>query len=351
MNFIESIFRKLERHPKRIVFPEGAEERIVMAAGRFAERKLGIPILLGKRVEIEAVAKNLKVDLNRVMIIDPETADDLPVFCERIEQLDRYRKMNLTDSKTIMINPNYFAAMMVQYGQADGLVGGASAYSSALLRPLLQLIKPLPNVKLISSALIMDLPNKEIGEGGVLFLADCGVVPDPNVEQLASIAVQTGKLCRQMTGIKPRVAMLSFSTKGSAKSPSTEKVIAATALAKQKAAAEMVEMEIDGELQADTALDMALAQRKAPTSMVAGKANVLIFPDLNSGNIGSKLIQNLITVESYGQILLGLSKPAAELSRGASPEDIVGVASIVGLQAIEFRKLYPTDPTPEFVNK
>jgi len=345
MTFIDTVFEKLERHPKRIVFPEGSEERIVRVAGTFASRKLGIPILLGRREEIEAVAKKEKVDLKRVMIIDPTTADDLPVFCDRLEQLDRYRKMNITDSKAIMTNPNYFGAMMVQYGQADGLVGGASAYSSALLRPLLQLIKPLPNVKVISSALVMEMKDRTHGENGVLFFADCGVVPDPSVEQLASIAVQTGKLCRQMTGVKPRIAMLSYSTKGSAKSPSTEKVIAATALAKQKASIEMVEMEIDGELQVDTALNPDLANRKAPASLVAGRANVLIFPDLNSGNIGSKLVQMLMEVESYGQILLGLSKPAAELSRGASEENILGVACIVGLQAIEYRKLYPTEST------
>ena len=176
-----------------------------------------------------------------------------------------------------------------------------------------------------------------------MFFADCAVIPDPTVEQLATIAVQTGLMCRQLTGIKPRIAMLSFSTKGSAKLPSPSKVIAATALARQKAEQSGAEMEIDGELQADTALLPDLAEMKAPQSLVAGRANVLVFPDLNSGNIGVKLVQHLAGAEAYGQFLLGLSKPCADMSRGASAEDILGVAAILGVQAVEYRKLYPTE--------
>ena len=191
--------------------------------------------------------------------------------------------------------------------------------------------------------MMLDLSNKRYGEKGVMFFADCAVIPEPNVEQLANIAVQTGTICRQLTGNKPRVAMLSFSTHGSAKLPSTEKIAAATALARKKAEDQMLEMEIDGEMQVDAALLPDLAERKAPSSLVAGRANVLIFPDLNSGNIAAKLVQYLAGAETYGQILLGLSKPCADLSRGASEDDILGVAAICGLQAIEYRKLYPTE--------
>ena len=341
MKFIESVFQKLKRHPKRIVFPEGTEPRILQAAEEFVKLQLGPAIVLGKKAEVEKVAAREKVDLDHIGIIDPETSTDLPLFCERLEKLKRYHNLGPSDSRATMIKPNYFAAMMVQYGQADALVGGTSTTAGTLLRPLIQLIKPLPNVKTISSCMIIEVADKKFGENGVMLLADCAVIPEPNVDQLATIAVETGKIARQLKGIPPRIAMLSFSTKGSAKLPAAEKIAAATALAKQKAADEGIDMQIDGELQADTALLADLAAIKAPDSSVAGKANVLIFPDLNSGNIAAKLIQHLAKAEAYGQILLGLSCPAADMSRGASVKDILGAAAIVGLQAIEYRKLYP----------
>ncbi len=348
MKFIERVFEKLRRHPKRVVFPEGGEERVLRAAVELSLKEVVAPILLGNRDEIRAKADDLKLDDSFVMVIDPRKADDFPRFCEYFEKLGRSRRLNVTNAAEIMSNPNYFGAMMVQFNQADGLVGGASVYSSTLLRPLFQLIKPLPNVRSVSSAMVVEVENDAAGDHGVLFLADCAVIPEPTVEQLAGIAVETAKLARQMTGIRPRVAMLSFSTKGSAKTPATEKIVAATVLARQKAEAEGVEMEIDGELQVDTALLPALAELKAPGSMVAGKANVLVFPDLNSGNIAAKIIATLAKAEIYGQLLLGLSKPAAEVSRGASVHDIVGAAAIVGLQAVEYRTLYPPDdPTAE----
>lgn len=341
MKFIESVFQKLKRHPKRIVFPEGTEPRILQAAEEFVKLQLGPAIVLGKKAEVEKVAAREKVDLDHIGIIDPETSTDLPLFCERLEKLKRYHNLGPSDSRATMIKPNYFAAMMVQYGQADALVGGTSTTAGTLLRPLIQLIKPLPNVKTISSCMIIEVADEKFGENGVMLLADCAVIPEPNVDQLATIAVETGKIARQLKGIPPRIAMLSFSTKGSAKLPAAEKIAAATALAKQKAADEGIDMQIDGELQADTALLADLAAIKAPDSSVAGKANVLIFPDLNSGNIAAKLIQHLAKAEAYGQILLGLSCPAADMSRGASVKDILGAAAIVGLQAIEYRKLYP----------
>jgi len=341
MSFINSVFAKLKRHPKRIVFPDGDDPRVIRAAQMFYERDLGVPILLGRRDAIERVALAEKALLDHVAIINPETSSDLPVFCQRLERLERYKHMGLTDSRAVMVNHNYFAAMMVQYGLADALVGGVSSYGGVLLRPLLSLIKPLPHAEVVSSCTIVELKNKAFGDDGVMFFGDTGVVPDPNMQQLASIAVQTGLVARQIFGQRPRVALLSFSTKGSARTASTEKVAGATELARQLAAKLGAEIAVDGEMQADAALDPVLAEKKMGPSLVAGKANVLIFPDLNSGNIAVKLIHQFAAARTFGQLVLGLTRPAADLSRGTDPEEIVCMAALVGLQSIEYRKLYP----------
>lgn len=341
MKFIESVYEKLRRHPKRIVFPEGDDPRVLRAAQDFYQNDLGVPVLLGQREVIERVALAEKVSLDHVAIINPETSSDLPLFCERLERLDRYKKMGIKDSRAIMVNRNYFAAMMLQNGLVDGLVGGVSSYSGSLLRPLIQLVKRLPHADIIAGAMLVAMPDTEFGDDGVLFFADCGVVPEPTMQQLASIGVQTGMLARQVFGQKPRVAMLSFSTKRSAVTPSTQKMADAAHLARELATSIGFEMEVDGELQADTALVPELAGIKQVGGLVAGNANVLVFPDLNSGNIAVKLVQYLGKARVYGQLLLGLSRPAAELSRGTHPDEIVSVAALVGLQAIEYRKLYP----------
>lgn len=343
MIFIETVFEKLKRQPKRIVFPEGNEPRVLRAAARYVKLHLGAPVVLGNRAEVEKVAAEESISLDHIGIIDPATSSEIPTFVKRLEKLKRYRDLGDEQAQEILANPNYFGAMMVQYGQVDGLVTGASERASSSLRPLIQLIKPLPETTNISSCTMLDLSNKRYGERGVMFFADCAVIPDPTVDQLATIAVQTGMICRQLTGNKPRIAMLSFATKSSGRLASPAKVAAATALAKQRAQAAGLEMEIDGELQADTALLIGLAEKKAADSLVAGRANVLIFPNLDAGNIGLKLVQYLAGAETYGQILLGLSKPCADMSRGASEDDILGVAAILGLQAIEYRKLYPVE--------
>lgn len=341
MKFIESVFEKLERHPKRIVFPDGAQPHIIAGAVEYVERKLGIAILLGKRDEIEVAAKKISAPLRRIHIIDPEKAEDLPLFIKRLEQLNRYRGISQPDAVKIVTHPNYFGAMMLQYGQVDGLVGGATSSSGSILRPLFQLIKPLPGVKTISSCMVLQVPNCDYGNKGLFVFADCGVIPNPTVEQLSSIAIEAAKLNRQFTGGVPRVAMLSYSTRGSAQTGDTERIAAATALARQYFIENNIEAEIDGELQADAAIVPEVGSLKAPGSPVAGRANVLIFPDLNSGNIALKLVHRLTKADAYGQLLLGLDKPAADLSRGASVEEIVGVAAIIGLLAINYRKLYP----------
>jgi phosphate acetyltransferase len=231
--------------------------------------------------------------------------------------------------------------MMVAMHQADGLISGTSEVSGSVLRPLFQIIKVAPRATTASSCMIMEIEDSRFGEDGVMFMADCGVIPDPTVEQLADIAVSTAQLARHLLGVRPRVALLSYSTKGSATHASIGKVQAATALAQKKAHDQLLEAEFDGELQVDAALVPDIAMRKLPDSLVAGRANVLIFPDLNSGNIASKLLQHVARANAYGQILMGLDRPAADVSRGSNAHDILGVASIVAMQSIEYSKLYP----------
>ena len=341
MKFIDSVFQKLRTHPKRVVFPEGTEPRVLAAAAEFVHLQLGVAVLLGKREEIETAAEKAKVSLNKILLIDPEHAADLPLFVKRLSALARYKGIAEPEAVKIVTNPNYFGALMLQNGQVDSLVGGATSNSGSILRPLFQLIKPLPGIKSISSCVVLQVPKSEYGENGVFTFSDCGVIPNPNVEQLAMIATESARLFRQLTGGIPRVAMLSYSTKGSAQTQDTEKIVAATALARQQLFDKKQLGEIDGELQVDTALVKEIAEIKAPGSPVAGHANVLVFPDLNSGNIAVKLTHRLAGGEAYGQILLGLDKPAADLSRGASVHEIVGVAAIVSLQAVEYRRLYP----------
>jgi phosphate acetyltransferase len=338
MRFIASVYEKLRKSPKRVVFPEGTEPRVQKAAARFVKLGLGTPILLGSNHAIESVAAKENVSLEHIGIIDPSHAEDFGLFCERLEKLKRYRDVGKAATESIMLKPNYFGAMMVQYGQADAIVTGADEEASSTLRPLLQLISPQPHLKSVSSCMALDLSNKRYGERGVMFFADCAVIPDPTVDQLADIAVETGITCKTLTGMKPRIAMLSFTTHSSGRLAGPAKVAAATALARQRASQRGIEMEIDGEMQADTAILPELAARKAPHSLVAGRANVLVFPDLASGNIAVKLVQYLAGAETYGQLLLGLARPCADLSRGATEDSILGVAAIVALEAVENRR-------------
>jgi phosphate acetyltransferase len=231
--------------------------------------------------------------------------------------------------------------MMLAMHQADGFVAGARQSTAGVLRPLFQIIKPAPRINTLCSCMVLEVEDSRFGENGVLFLADCGVVEEPSVEQLADIAVSTAQLARHLLGVRPRVALLSFSTKGSSSHPSAGKVQAATALAEQKALEAKLDAEFDGELQADAALVPEIAARKLPDSKLGGNANVLIFPDLNSGNIASKLVRHLAHANAYGQIILGLDRPAADVSRGSNAHDILGVAAIVGVQSVDYAKLYP----------
>jgi len=341
MRFIGSIIEKLQRHPKRVVFPEGTEPRVLQAARQFFSLRLGAPILLGDRTKVKEAAERINVSLEGVRIINPAESEDLDTFVQRFEMVRRVKGVKEKEAREALLKPNYYGAMMVAMHQADGFISGTNESTGSVLRPLFQIIKVAPKATTASSCMIMEVEDTRFGENGVMFMADCGVIPEPTVDQLADIAVSTAQLARQLLGIRPRVALLSYSTKGSATHPSIGKVQAATALAQQKAKKASLDADFDGELQVDAALVPEIAERKLPDSPVAGRANVLVFPDLNSGNIGSKLVRHISRANAYGQIILGLDRPAADVSRGSNAHDILGVAAIVGLQSIAYNELYP----------
>ena len=341
MRFIGTIIEKLQRHPKRIVLPEGHEPRVLQAARQYKALKLGAPILLGDRTRIKESASALNLSLDGIRIINPETSEDLENFADRYMKMRRSKGVTEEEALNTMKQPNYYGSMMVAMHQSDGLISGTSEFSGSVLRPLFRIIKVAPNTSTASSCMIMEVDDTRFGEKGVLFFADCGVIPDPNAEQLADIAVSTANLAKHLLGIKPRVAMLSYSTKGSAGHPGIEKIQNATELAREKASETKLEADFDGEIQVDAALVPDVAKVKSLDSRVAGHANVLIFPDLNSGNIASKLLKHMARANAYGQILLGLDRPAADVSRGSNAHDILGVAAIVGLQSIEYEALFP----------
>lgn len=341
MRFIGTVIEKLQRHPKRVVFPEGEEPRILQAARQFHALRLGAPIVLGDPLRIRNAAAALEIPLDGIRIINPATSEDLENFTKRFHALRREKGMRATEAREALLQPNFYGAMMLAMHQADGLISGASHFTGSVLRPLFQIIKVAPDIHTASSCVVMEVEDSNIGERGVLFMADCGVIPDPTVDQLADIAVSTARLARHMMGIRPRVALLSFSTKGSASHPSVGKVQAATAMARRKAEQLFLEADFDGELQVDAALKPEIAERKLRDSHVAGRANVLVFPDLNSGNIASKFVSLVSRSNYYGQILLGLNRPAADVSRGSTAHDILGVAAIIAVQATDYQKLYP----------
>src|SRR5213082_1683501 len=262
MRFIGSVIEKLQRHPKRIVFPEGNEPRVLQAARQFFSLRLGVPILLGDRTKIKEVAERLNVPLEGVRIINPEESEELDNFARRFELVRRYKGVKEQEAREAMLKPNYFGAMMVAMHQADGLVSGTNEISGSVLRPLFQIIKVAPQQTTASSCMVMEVEDTRFGQNGAMFMADCGVIPDPTVDQLADIAVSTAQLARQLLGTRPRAALLSFSTKGSATHPSIGKVQAATALAQQKASQKGIEADFEGELQVDAALVPEIAARK-----------------------------------------------------------------------------------------
>lgn len=343
MPLITNLSERLKRHPKRVVYPEGSDPRILQAARQFASRGLGIPILLGERAVIKDNAEKLDIRLEGIRIIEPQRSDDMELFVNKFRGLQRFKGLKEKAAKEYLENTGYFAAMMLATAQADAIVSGATQSASSALRPLLQILPRQSHVATVSSLNIFDLEDLETGKDRELFLADCAVVPEPSEDQLADIAITTAALCYHLTNVRPRVAFLSYTSKSvSSSNPTVRKMKAATALAHQKAKALDIPMDIDGELQVDAALDPRTAAQKGVEGVVAGKANVLIFPDLHAANIASKLLDVLTRARNYGPILTGFSKPAAEISRGASAHDIFGTSVMVAAQAIDHQLLYPT---------
>jgi len=342
MPLVPKLVEKLQRHPKRIVFPEGSDPRILQAARQWVTRRMGVPILLGDRAAIKTAATKLDINLEGMRLIEPIRSEDFEVLAAEFTKLRRDKGLTPDEGRAAMCDTNYFATMMLATGRVDALVAGATVTASSALRPLFQIIPRLENVRVASSLMILDFDEKKVGSDGSLFLADCGVIPDPTAEQLCDIALSTAMIAHHLTNEIPRIAMLSYASKSTSSQPSLVKVRTATELARAKAKAARLPLEIDGELQLDAALDPYAAEAKKIGSSVAGRANVLIFPDLNSANIGYKLVQVLAGANTFGQILTGLSKPAAEISRGASAHDIFGAATVVGCQATDHRLLYGT---------
>jgi len=332
MEISQMIREKAKKNPKVIVLPEGEEPRMVKASETIVKEGFAKLIFLGKEEKIKSIAKNMGINFSeKIEIIDPNNSDKVKKYAETYYQLRKNKGINLDEAYQLLKDPLYFGALMVYHGDADGLVAGSINATSDVFRPALQTIKTAPDIQIVSSCFIMVVPDCPYGDNGVIVFADCAINPKPNAEQLADIAIASAETGKILVGIEPRVAMLSFSTKGSAKHPLVEKVVEATKIVKEK----KPDLLIDGELQADAALIPSIGERKAPNSKIAGKANVLIFPDLQSGNIAYKLVERLSKAKAIGPISQGMRKPINDLSRGCSAEDIVNVVAITVLQAGE----------------
>lgn len=330
MSAIEKIKAKARADVKHIVLPEGTEPRTVQASAKILKEGVARVTLLGNPDEVRKVAAETGTDLTGVAIIDPATSEKSAAYADLLYELRKAKGMTPEQATELVTkNPLYYGAVMLKAGDADGMVAGAINSTGNVLRPALQIIKTAPGIKVVSSCFIMELPDPKWGDNGVMIFGDCAVIPNPTAEELAAIAIASAASGKQLVDINPRVAMLSFSTKGSAKHENVTKVQEATRLAHELAP----DLQLDGELQADAALVESVGQLKSPGSTVAGHANVLVFPDLQAGNIGYKLVQRLAKAEAYGPITQGIAAPVNDLSRGCTADDIVGVIAITCVQA------------------
>jgi phosphate acetyltransferase len=322
MDIIQKFREQAKSKNKTIILPEGTEERVIRAAAILAQEHIARPILLGAAEEIRRLAEQFQVNLSGAEILNPTEQPEFDAYANTYYELRKHKGMTPEKARELMANPLYFGAMMLREGRGDGVVAGSVNTTGDVLRAAIQIVGLAPNVNVVSSSFIMVLP-----DGNILTFADCAVIPDPDPKQLASIAISAAETHRKLVGSEPRVAMLSFSTKGSAKHPLVDKVVEATRLVQET----VPELAVDGELQFDAAYVESVGKRKAPGSPVAGKANVFIFPDLDAGNIGYKMVQRLAGAEAIGPVIQGLAKPYNDLSRGCSVDDIVNVAAICAI--------------------
>jgi len=330
MNFSAAMHSKAKEDLKKLVLPEGTEPRTLKAAEILVKGGLVSSLtLLGREEEICQVAQKEGCSLKGIILENPEISERLDEFAQEYFNLRKHKGISLEDAHKQMTDTLHWGAMMVRKGVAHAMVAGAENSTSKVLRAALTIIKTSPGTKVASSCFVMYLPNSSWGVEGYLIFSDCATVPDPNSEELAEIALAASDSCRNFLGVEPVTALLSFSTRGSAKHPAVDKVARAVEIVKTK----RPELKVDGEMQLDAALVASIGKKKAPDSTIAGKANVLVFPDLNSGNIGYKLVQRLASAEVYGPFLQGFAKPVSDLSRGCSMDNIVNTSVVTLVQA------------------
>ena len=329
MDFISTIKERARKDIKKIVLPEASDVRILKAAEIALSEAYAEVVLVGNEESIKSMAGENNIDVSKAIIVDPLKSEKAAEYAEKLYDLRKEKGMTLEQAQELVKDEVYFGMMMVKMNDADGLVSGAIHSTSDTLRPALQILKTAPGTKLVSAFFLMVVPNCEYGEDGVFVFGDCGLNENPNAEQLAEIAASSSKSFEQLVGKESKVAMLSYSTMGSAKSELTQKVIDATNIVKEN----YPEIKVDGEMQLDAAIVPSVGKSKAPNSEIAGCANTLIFPDLNAGNIGYKLTQRLAKAEAYGPLCQGIARPVNDLSRGCSAEDVAGVVAITAVQA------------------
>jgi phosphate acetyltransferase len=330
MNFLEKLKEKAKLSKKRIVLSEGLEERTLKAADIVLEGGFADIVLIGGADAIKKKAEALQLkNIHKALIVDPENHPKKEEYRNLLFSLRKSKGLTMEQAEELVKNPLYLSVLMIKSGDADGEVAGAENATGDVLRPAFQIVKTIPGISVVSGAFIMVLKDKQWGDNGILVFADCAVHPDPDANQLADIALASAATARNIAGIEPRVGMLSFSTKGSSKHPFVDKVVEATTIAKSK----QPDLQIEGEIQVDAALVPTIAAKKAPESKIAGHINVLVFPDLQSGNIGYKLVQRLADAQAIGPVLQGMAAPINDLSRGCSVSDIVNLIVITANQA------------------
>lgn len=327
MTFSESIKARAKADKKTIVLPESFDIRTLTAAATVLKEGIANIILIGDETKIADLGVGL--DLSKAVVVNPDTYEARPEFVDKLVELRKSKGLTKEQAEKLLQDPLYFGVMMVKMNKADGMVAGAVTATANVLRPSLQILKTEPGTKLVSAFFLMVVPDCEYGANGTFIFSDSGLCQNPNSEELAAIAQVSAKSFKLLVQQEPVVAMLSHSTKGSAKHPDVDKVIEATRLAKEQSP----DLKIDGEFQTDAAIVPSVGKSKAPDSEIAGKANVLVFPDLDAGNIGYKLVQRLAKAEAYGPITQGIAKPVNDLSRGCIADDIVGVIAITAVQA------------------